>query len=486
MLRNRFYRPLVFTLFGLTAPLFAQNKYIVVDLGSLGGTDASRAATAARGINNLGQVVGDSTLADGTNRGFRTAPNMPINPLTDAIGTLGGLTSSGAAINDSGQITGVSGTGLPGPFGSEIMRAYRADPGQPLVDLGTLAGPAGGVNGFNNSNGNAISNEGRVVGSADVAPNNCFAVAHGFRTGPNQPILPDSNLSRPDDIGTLVSIFSLSGCFSSVAFGINTLGLTVGDSRAPVAGNVDHAVKWLGPLTGIIDLGTLPGGKNSIAWAVNDLAIAVGQSEVASNPFPFDGPTHAFASVGDLVIFNRDLGTLGGTFSIAQAINSQVPSTIVGGATTGGDAAIHAFRYNFTFLSNTDVMEDLNNLIPNNSGWVLQGASGVNNLGQIIGSGLHNGVFSAFRLDPLAQALPNLIGILPNLLAGFTPGEINSFSSKLGSANASMAAGNITPAVNQLNAFVNEVQAYQRSGRLSASTATLMIETATDVISSLN
>jgi len=45
-------------------------------------------------------------------------------------------------------------------------------------------------------------------------------------------------------------------------------------------------------------------------------------------------------------------------------------------------------------------MIDLNNLLPLFSGWVLIGANGVNDSGQITGWGLHNGVERAFRLDP--------------------------------------------------------------------------------------
>src|SRR5215471_963713 len=67
---------------------FAQ-MYTVTDLGTLGGS-----FSAAFPINASGQVVGYSTRQDtplnDTLHAFRTAPNAPINPATDDLGTFGG------------------------------------------------------------------------------------------------------------------------------------------------------------------------------------------------------------------------------------------------------------------------------------------------------------------------------------------------------------------------------------------------------------
>ena len=79
-------------------PLGAQTRYVVTDLGSLGGVnpfEASASPASAQSINNAGQVAGYSYLPNnGGTRGFRTAPNSPINPATDAIPTLGGTSSA--------------------------------------------------------------------------------------------------------------------------------------------------------------------------------------------------------------------------------------------------------------------------------------------------------------------------------------------------------------------------------------------------------
>src|SRR3972149_4172664 len=77
----------------------------IMDLGTLGGS-----ASGAQGSNNLGQVVGRSSLPSGTLQAFRTAPNSPINRATDDLGTLGGVNSFAAAINNLGEVVGSAGS----------------------------------------------------------------------------------------------------------------------------------------------------------------------------------------------------------------------------------------------------------------------------------------------------------------------------------------------------------------------------------------
>ena len=44
---------------------------------------------------------------------------------------------------------------------------------------------------------------------------------------------------------------------------------------------------------------------------------------------------------------------------------------------------------------------DLNGLIPQGSGWELMHATGINNHGVIVGTGIHDGHMRAFRLTPI-------------------------------------------------------------------------------------
>jgi hypothetical protein len=54
----------------------------------------------------------------------------------------------------------------------------------------------------------------------------------------------------------------------------------------------------------------------------------------------------------------------------------------------------------FAFLYTNGSVYHLNDLIPSGSGWDLAGPTAMNDLGQITGVGLFNGVLHAFRLDP--------------------------------------------------------------------------------------
>lgn len=116
------------------------------DLGTLGGT-----ASTAAAVNNSGEVVGYSDLANGAWHAFSWTQAEGIVDL----GTLGGAPSTAHAVNDSGQIVGQSSTAA-GPD-----HAFLWTPEGGMVDLGTLGGFTSSARG--------IDDRGEVVGFSDTA-----------------------------------------------------------------------------------------------------------------------------------------------------------------------------------------------------------------------------------------------------------------------------------------------------------------------------
>ena len=72
-----------------------------------------------------------------------------------------------------------------------------------------------------------------------------------------------------------------------------------------------------------------------------------------------------------------------------------------------GDSVYHAF-----FVDITGPMQDLNNLLPPGSGWVLSDADGINDLGQITGTGTIGGQTHAFEMTPVGVPEPASLAVL--------------------------------------------------------------------------
>ena len=328
------------------------------------------------------------------------------------LGTLGGPSSFGLAINASGHISGVSYRSYADPHSSGV-HAFRYD-GFGLIDVGAL--PTS-----NFSWGYGINDEDVIVGPSfvDVGGD---TVAHAFLASAT-PTLTDlgtlgGDFSFAHDInnqaqvtgeasiqigethaflwtsGDMQDIGTLGGNYS-VGRSINDRGQIAGASRIG-AGETTRAFRFTEG-TGMISLGAL-GGKNSSAYGINNSGQIVGETDTGplvypgglrSKGFLFFG-THAFLWTEGIGM--KDLGHLGGGTSRATAVNND---GVVVGTSTLLDGTSHAFRW-----TDRGGMIDLNTLLPINSGWILYEADGVNDRGQITGNGLHNGNVHAFRWDP--------------------------------------------------------------------------------------
>jgi probable HAF family extracellular repeat protein len=128
------------------------------------------------------------------------------------------------------------------------------------------------------------------------------------------------------------------------------------------------------------DLGSLTGSASE-AFVINDRGEVVGDWTLG------DGGQHAFLYSKSKGM--KDLETLGSTFSIAYAVNNF--GRFVGVTNTGTGITV-------AFIYEDGIMKDLNAFIPSSSGWSLIKATGINDVGQIVGIGVFNGPLRGFLL----------------------------------------------------------------------------------------
>ena len=133
----------------------------------------------------------------------------------------------------------------------------------------------------------------------------------------------------------------------------------------------------------VVDLGPFDNNRNDLK-AINDLGQGGGISLNTTS-----GRAEAFVEEKGK---RTELGTLGGSFSVARDINNR--GEIVGGSLTEGDEAFHAF----IFRGNRRL--DINDLLDPNEGWEVLQAVGINNCGEIVGIGCQSGQDRIVLLRP--------------------------------------------------------------------------------------
>jgi probable HAF family extracellular repeat protein len=355
-------------------------RYEIIDLSALLG-DSSGTATA---VNAAGIVVGehvDST--DGHWHGF-TWDGQSMRDLGPG---------RARAIADDGWIVGEDGT------------AFVIDPTGQRIDLGTLGGGTSSALGV--SSGGWVVGQSRTTGGDDHA----FLVR-----GPG---------AAMEDLGTLGDY--------SLAHAIDPQGRVYGESLVvtfdphaePFVFDTTLADPVMVPLSGPYSAGS--------ARASNDAGHVTGW--VSNN---VDSWGHAFVHDGVTI---TDLGAIPGkSYSIGTGINGF--DHVVGYAfgewiDTDCCGRIWSNSIHRAYFHDGTAGINLNDELPESSGWILSQATDINDAGLITGTGTRDGLGRAFLLMPLAEVDGDGDGVpdaLDNCPADVNPAQGNADSDLFGNA----------------------------------------------------
>jgi probable HAF family extracellular repeat protein len=348
--------------------------YALVDLGQL----PVRRQSSASAINSQSRIVGvaQSQLSD--RQAFFHAGLGEGADLV-GLGGLGGPISSASALNDDNTIVGFA--TRPGSTNAEA--ALWAN--QAWTGLGFLAG--GTI-----SEARGINNPGAVVGFSQITGGaiRAFRWENGIRAALALP----ANADRTE------------------AGGINDAGSIVG--YAGYTNGSERAVEWNGAAVVVRSNLLGPGFVRTRLLALNQAGVMVGYAETSG------GARSAFRTTSGAGTNAVDLGLLPGASSAtARAINGFNQVVGQSGAAPGSQRA---------FLHSAVRLHDLNNLIHDarnsdgtefifaQSGWVLTDATGINDDGFIVGTGLKDGVSRAYLAAPawvIGRSIPPPEGAYP-------------------------------------------------------------------------
>jgi probable HAF family extracellular repeat protein len=299
-----------------------------------------------------------------------------------------GIDFSGSSVlNNAGKVVGYADTSEPDPFPNicfwdcNVVHAFRAGSGGQLTDLGSLPGGGSSVPMW-------------------ITANDLIAgLSENSETDPLYAGLPQLHavLWQHDkiiDLGTLPG-----GGYQSVATAMNSSGQVVGaalntipDSNSMQQAPIGPGAFWLwGGITppylyqmraflwdkqdGMQDLGTLPGGTDAQAIMINESGQVIGFSYSASTQ-----PGACFALATSSFVWEKgkgmtDLGSFGGTCTLASAINNR--GQVVGEGLRAGDQSAPAF------LWEKGLIRELGGSL----GGDASGAFAINDLGEAVGFG---------------------------------------------------------------------------------------------------
>jgi probable HAF family extracellular repeat protein len=376
-------------------PTAAGTYHVIVTVTDSGSPVAQASAIYTITISKSSTAVAKPIAAP-------TSQGLHIRYKAIDVGTLGGPNSQtalpffeGAAVpslSQTGTFVGLAETSTPDPFNPDCFNSDCYSSHGIKWENGVLTdlGALPGLAGLNSAT-TWISGNGQIVGfseNGEVDPFTGYPSIHGVVW----------KHGKIFDLGTL------PGGYESVANAVNNWGQVVGfandaipdgNSLEGMGSQTRAAAWWNGEIR---DLGTL-GGTDAVALYINDLGQIVGESYTSSSvpsPIPHCGDSpltlHAFIwGKGQMT----DLKTLGGTCAFAYALNNR--GQIAGQANIAGDQQSHPF------LWERGVMRDLGAL-----GGTYGYASGLNDSGQVVGAATNPGEEALFAFSWKSDAMTNL------------------------------------------------------------------------------
>ncbi len=381
--------PLALLLLGGTAWADGGPRYAVVPLENLPGKEWHQTYCLPTALNNVGEAVGmvgaQAVRWDAQGRAH------PLNT-TPALHDV-------QAINDQGQSLGYTSAGLfPA---ARLFLLDRDGQAHPLDKLPGFALPAG-TEAMGFDGGLALNDRGQVAFNTQAKaglPQRGYIYAPGTLT----------------DLGHLPMLSFETAVSYTRVNALSADGEAAGDSEThttPAGIDTYHAFRWhKGVMT---DLGVPAGYDRSSATGLDDRGDVIGtmQTDVESQDTDSMDEVHGFLwQAGKLT----DLGTLPGcTYTQPTGINSHgqvvgdsfvlhTDQNLPGGAT--GYSRQGSTSSGDVFLWQNGTMTDLQKLVP--AGWRLDSAIAINDRGDILCTGYHDGMPSpalgcgAFLLRPL-------------------------------------------------------------------------------------
>lgn len=289
-------------------------------------------------INNAGQISGFAQVSPEVTH----AVLLSGGTLRD-LGTLGGTNSFANALNEAGDVSGTSETS------DGLLHAFLFTNGR-MFDIAPPTSPF--------AIGEGINADRIVVGQFQNKDNMLHAVRYSYR--------------KVKDLGTL-------GGGLSAAFDINDAGVIVGESS--ISNEPGFSTFAFVYRNGVMtSIGALADDALSSARQINNCGQIAGYSSV-------EGGFHVFLYDKGVM---RDLGFFGGPQLTVEDMNEQ--GMIVGTAQSPGPSVGYVYA--------NGQLRDLDTLITA-AGWDIQGAHGINDLGQIVATACRENECSTVRLDPV-------------------------------------------------------------------------------------